>query len=227
MRRNVRDNATSALKLNKELLIERLYAEPPEHPGDLFYRLQKISQHALELGMLDWRDGHDPRGHFAEIQSSFALALDVRPDIRSTYRHAGFMPILFDLMDWKWPYDVAPPESDDLKFDIIWMERWISAGLADPTCWPSKAKTPPAKIQLINTTLDDYWALLTDQVDPDEGIQRCISNYERRATHPTFKAIGSYLGGGPYNELYVDFMLAAIMKKRGLRFDSVHDWKRS
>ena len=66
---------------------------------------------------------------------------------------------------------------------------------------------------------------LTGSIDPEEGMRRCIANYERRATHPTFKALRSTDAGGRYNALFIDLALAAIMKKRGLVSGSVHDWR--
>ena len=208
----------------KQRLNDHLHLQPPQHPGDLFYSLQKLSQYALELGMLDWRDGIDPRPHFAEIKNSFELALNIRPDILPGNQNPSFMAIMSDMLGWNLPFNTDPPEGDLLKFEMIWMDRWLIAGLTDPNCWPMKAKAPVGKNKFINQCLDDYWALLTDQVDPEEGMQRCIKNYNRRATHPTFKALSSYLGGGAYNALFVDYMLAAILKKRGITSNSVHDW---
>ena len=224
LRRNVHTNNTDCLIMRKKILVDRLRSDPPEHPGDLFYILQKISEYALDLAMLDWRTGIDPRPRLVEIQNSFAMALEVRPDIAPTYGNPGFMAIVHDLMGWDWPFDTDPPGDGEREFDILYMERWIIAGLADPSCWPMKAKAPALKNQFIGKCLDDYWALLTDQIDPAQGIQKCIKNYDRRATHPTLKVLPSYYGGGAYNELFVDYTLAAILKKRRLPSDSVHDW---
>lgn len=104
------------------------------------------------------------------------------------------------------------------------MDSWIIAGLNDPSCWPLKANAPAVKTKFINKCIDDYWALLTDQIDPKEGIERCLKNYDRRATHPTFKVMSPFYGGSEYNSLFVDYTLAAILKKRGLTSNSVHDW---
>jgi hypothetical protein len=223
-RKNVKENNIEWLARRKEILTDRLNAQPPEHPGDLFYIVQKLSQYALELGMLNWREGADPSPYFVQAQSALVEALDARPDILPSNQNPGFMAIMSNMMGWNFPFNTEPPGKDDLKFDMIWMDRWIIAGLANSSCWPSKAKAPVAKIQFINRCLDDYWALLTDQIDPEEGIRRCIKNYERRATHPTFKVLPAYCGGGQYNGLFVDYTLAAILKKRGLSSNSVHDW---
>lgn len=224
LRKNVKKYSSEWLNDSKKHLTNGLHSEPPKHPGDLFYILDQISQHALELGMLDWRAGIDPSPRLIEIKSSFDVALDVRPDISPTYRNPGFTAITFDMMGWDWPYNTNPPGKDDIKFPVYWMDRWITAGLANPSCWSMKEGIPAVKNQFVQKSLDDYWALLTDQIEPEEGMQRCIKNYDRRATHTTFKAISSYFGGGDYNELFIDYTLAAILKKRGLVSDSVHDW---
>jgi hypothetical protein len=223
-RKNVKENNKEMLIGKKVILTDRLNAHPPEHPGDLFYILQKLSQYAFELGMLDWRNGVDPSPYFAQIKNAFVEALEIRPDILPGNQNPGFMAIVSNMMGWDLPFNTEPPGKDDLKFEAIWMDRWIIAGLADPACWPIKTKAPAAKNKFINQCLDDYWALLTDQVDPEEGMRRCIKNYDRRATHQTFKVLSPYCGGGSYNELFVDYTLAAILKKRGLLSNSVHDW---
>lgn len=224
-RSNVIANCRDNLAERKASLVKMLRANPPEHPGDLFYTLEKLTQYALELAMIDWREGKDPSPLLAEVRQAFGTALAVRPDILVGHRNPGQMAILSDLMGWDLPFETAPPGEDDLKYAMIWMDRWIIAGLADPSCWPLKAGAPATKIQFINRCLDDYWALLTGSIDPEEGMRRCIANYDRRATHPTFKALRSTDAGGRYNALFVDLTLAAIMKKRGLVSGSVHDWR--
>jgi hypothetical protein len=222
--RNVKENCARTLGLVKTHLADQLYAQPPAHPGNLFTQLGHISQYALELAMLDWREGKDPRPHLDEMKAGFDQVLPVRPDILHGNWDPGFMPIVSSLRDWGIPLKTDPPAEDVLKYAMLWMERWIVAGLTDPSCWPIKAKAPATKHQFINKCLDDYWTLLTDQIDPDEGIRRCIQNYDRRATHQTFKSLPGYLGGGQYNALFVDYTLAAILKQRGLVSHSVHDW---
>jgi hypothetical protein len=224
-RTNVITLCRDSLAARKTVLGDQLRADPPAHPGELFYTLEKLTQFALELAMIDWREGKDPSPWLADVREAFATALAVRPDILAGHRNPGQMAILSDLMGWHLPFETAPPGEDDLKYAMIWMDRWIIAGLADPSCWPLKAGAPQTKIRFINTCLDDYWALLTGSIDPDEGMRRCIANYERRATHPTFKALRSTDAGGRYNALFVDLTLAAIMKKRGLVSGSVHDWR--
>lgn len=223
-RQNVIENSTRCIALYQGWLPKLLQSDPPAHPGDVFSTAELFAKYSLELGMIDWRAGIDPRPHFTMIHRIFAQTLEARPDILADNRHSGFLAVVSGLVGWDFPFFSDPPGEDVLKFDILWMERWIVAGLADPSCWPLKAQAPRAKIQFVNKCLDDYWALLTDQIDPEEGIRRCIRNYDRRATHPTFKAMPGYMGGGAYNELFVDYTLAAILKQRGLTSGSVHDW---
>ncbi len=223
-RENVKQRNADSLKRRKEILTDRLHAQPLEHPERLFYILESLSQNALELGMLDWREGIDPTAQLSQIKSSFEKALEVRPDILPNNKNPDFMAIVSSMMGWDLPFDTAPPRNDEIKFEMNWLDRWMIAGLHDSSCWPLKANAPVPKNRFINQCLDDYWSLLTDQVDPKEGMQRCIDNYDRRATHATFKSLPTYLGGGAYNGLFIDYTLAAIMKKRGLVSNSVHDW---
>ena len=224
LRANVRTNRAQWLARQKDHLTQLLQSRPPGHPGDLFHTIEKLAQYAFELAMLDWREGVDPRPRLADIENAFKLALASRPDLLQIGRNPGFMPIVSDLMGWNLPFDTAPPGEEERKFDMIWMERWLIAGLADPSCWPLNAKAPAGKNQFLARCLDDYWALLTGQADPDEGVQRRLRNYARRATHPTFKVLRPFDAGGDYNALFVDYTLAAIMKKRGIVSNSVHYW---
>lgn len=174
--------------------------------------------------MLDWRERKDPTHYLNEIRNNFVGALEVRPDILPSDQNPSFMAIFSIMKGWDLPFNTDPPKEGDLKFAMEWMDRWMIAGLADPSCWAMKAKAPETKNRFINQCLDDYWSLLTDQIDPEEGMRRCIKNYDRRATHQTFKVMSSYMGGGEYNKFYVDYTLAAILKKRGLISNSIHDW---
>lgn len=224
LRRNARELNLNFLATRTQNLKERIVAIPPQHPGDLLSVLRSISQNALELGMLDWREGVDPSPQLEIIKNSFDWALEVRPDILPGEQNPDFMAIISSLMGWGLPFDTSPPMNNEVEFAMIWLDRWIIAGLSDPSCWRLKDKAPAPKNRFINQCLEDYWALLTDQVDPIEGMRRCVANYVRRATHPTFNSLPTYLGGGICNELFVDYTLAAIMKNRGIVSNTVHDW---
>ncbi len=114
-RMNVIENCQLWLSEREDILHKKLRADPPEHSGDLFYTLEKLSQYALELAMIDWRDGKDP----SEVRSAFATALAVRPDILVGHRNPGHMALLSELMGWDLPFETAPPREDDLKYAMI------------------------------------------------------------------------------------------------------------
>jgi hypothetical protein len=222
--KNVRSNNLILLKFKKDQLYKLLAGDPKEHLGDLFYELQKYAQYEFELAMLDWRRGVDPSPYFHEIERTMTEALSLRPDILSSKLNPSFLAILSHLLGWNFSFNTDPPHDDERKFEMVWLDRWIIAGLAGAPNDHVKPSVVTLKNQFIRRSLEDYWALLTEQVDPQEGIARCIKNYDRRATHPTFGTTSSYYGGSVYNELYVDYTLAAILKKRGLMSNTVHDW---
>lgn len=224
-RKRVRENRVRDLAARKEALNKALCAEPSPHPAKLFYVLQKLSQYALELAMLDWRAGTDPRPYLSEIKGGFDIALDARPDILPSESNPGFIAVIASMMGWDLPFSHELPKEGDCEHDVICMDRWIIAGLYDRSCWSAKYSAPPLKNKFINKCLDDYWALLTEQVDCEDGVKRCIMNYERRATHQTFKGLPPIDAGGKYNELYLDYTLSAIMKKRKITSGTYHDWK--
>lgn len=223
-RKRVQENKARGLEGKQAALDKALSADPQTHSGLLFFDLQKLSQFALELAMLDWRTGVDPRPYISVIKVAFDTALEARPDILPGDRNPGFMAVISSMMGWDLPFSFDLPSAEEQKDDMVCMDRWIIAGLCDPSSWSKKDSAPPIKNKFINTCLEDYWALLTEQVDPEEGIKRCIKNYERRATHQTFKNLPPLDAGGKYNQLYVDYTLAAVMKRRGISSGTVHDW---
>lgn len=222
--KNVRMCSAEWLAQEKIYLVHNLRPGSAIHPGDLMYQVTRLSRYALELAMFDWRQGRDPRPHLSEIEAAFADAIAVRPDILLSQHDPSFLPVVANLMGWDLPVKATPSDDNTRRYPVLWMEQTIAAALADPSFRPAEPEPSAKKVQFINKCVDDYWALLTDEIDPEEGIQRCINNYNRRATHPTFKALTSYLGGGEYNGVFVDYTLAAILKKRGLASGSVHDW---
>ncbi len=223
-RQNVRRCNAEWLAQEKAYLAHNLRPGSIMHPGDLMSQVIKLSQYALQLAMFDWRQGLDPRPHLAEIEAALAEAIAVRPDILLSQHDPGFLPVVANLMGWDLPVKAAPANEDARRYAMLWMEQTIAAALTDPAFQPVEPEPSAKEVKFVNQCVDDYLALLTDRIDPDEGIQRCIKNYNRRATHPTFKSVTGYLGGGEYNELYVDYTLAAILKKRGLKSGTVHDW---
>lgn len=220
----VKQNNLRNLEARQEILSKELQERPPLHSARLLNTLKKLSQFAVQLAMLDWRIGNDPRPYLLKMKDGFDAALGARPEILSGTNNSGFLAIISFLMDWDLPFTCSLPTEEDFDDPMIWMERWIVAGLFDESCWPAKETAPPVKNRFIETCLDDYWLLLTEQIDSGEGVNRCIKNYDRRATHQTFKNLPPLDAGGKYNEIFVDYALAAIMKKRGVVSGTVHDW---
>ncbi|MBA4766902.1 MAG: hypothetical protein H2049_04610 [Porphyrobacter sp.] len=223
-RRNVMQGAAEGVKAKTAHLSALLAATPPAHSGDLFYTLGRLSHHAIMSALIDWRDGIDPRPRLAVIPEVYARALAVRPDILVGHANPGLVAVVSGMLGWGIPFETAPPPEEERKFALLWLDRWVIAGLASPDCWPAMATATPTKGTFIAKTLADYRALLTGEGDPAEAIRRCIANFERRATHPAFTNAATEMGPGRYNALTVDVMLAAIMKQRGLVSGTVHDW---
>ena len=223
-RRNVARGAADGVAAKTAHLAELLAAEPPTHPGNLFYALSRLSHYAIKLALLDWRDGSDPRPRLAVIPEAYKRALAARPDILVGHANPELVAVLSGMLGWGIPFETAPPPEEERKFALLWLDRWVIAGLASPDCWPAMATATPLKGTFIAKTLADYCALLTGEGGPQEAIRRCIANFERRATHPAFTNAATEMGPGRYNALTVDVMLAAIMRQRGLKSGTIHDW---
>lgn len=223
-RRNVARGATDGVAANTARLAERLAATTPAMPGDLFYMLGRLSHHAIMSALIDWRGGIDPRPRLAVIPEAYNRALAARPDILVGHANPGLVAVFSGMLGWGLPFETAPPPEEERKFALLWLDRWVIAGLASPDCWPAMATATPLKGTFIAKTLGDYRALLTGEGNPGEAIRRCIANFDRRATHPAFTNAATEMGPGRYNALTVDVMLAAIMKQRGLKSGTIHDW---
>lgn len=223
-RKNVREIDLDSLLRLKEILTQRLQSNPPEHPDRLFYILTNYSQKAFELGMIEWRLANNPTHYFKLMREAFDEVMEVRPDIFASKRNSGFVEIVSNMMGWNLPFNTEPPVGNEPGFEMLWLDRWVVSGLTDPSCWTLRKSVIGPRNRFITQCLDDYWALLTGQIDPIEGITRCLKNYDRRATHATFRNFATYLGGGQYNYIFVDYCLAAIMKKNNLKSESPHDW---
>ncbi|MCL9997844.1 MAG: hypothetical protein NBV68_00535 [Erythrobacter sp.] len=223
-RRNVARGAADGVAANTQRLAEKLAATPPAHPGDLFYVLGRLSHSAMMSALIDWQGGIDPRPRLAVIPEAYNRALAVRPDILVGHANPGLVAVLSGMLGWGLPFETAPPPEEERKFALLWLDRWVIAGLASPDCWPAMATATPLKGTFIAKTLGDYRALLTGEGDPQVAIRRCIANFERRATHPAFTNAATEMGPGRYNMLSIDVVLATIMKQRGLVSGTVHDW---
>lgn len=223
-RRNVIEGAAEGVATTTAHLAALLAATPPKHPGDLFYTLGRLSHYAIELALIDWREGIDPRPRLAVIPAAYSRALSLRPDILVGHANPGLVAVLSEMLGWGLPFETAPPPEEERKYALLWLDRWVIAGLASPDCWPAMATATPTKGTFVAKTLADYHALLAGEGDPQEAIRRCIANFERRATHPAFTNAAPEMGKGRYNALAVDVVLAAIMRQRGLVSGTVHDW---
>lgn len=223
-RTNVQDLDLGSLKRLKGILDDQLRSITPEHPERLFYTLTTFSQQAFELGMIEWRQGNDPTHWFNHIKDAVDEVLNFRIDVLPGEQSPGFLAIVSSVMGWTLPFNTDAPTKNEPQTEMTWIDRWVAAGLADRSCWALKDGVQGPKNRFVNQCLHDYWALLTSQISPMEGIRRCIANYDRRATNATFKNYATYMGGGNYNDIYIDYPLAAIMKKMGLKSGSVHDW---
>ena len=224
-RRNVIAGAAEGVATRAAHLAALLAAEPPAHSGDLFNTLDRLSHYAIKLALIDWRDGADPRPRLAVIPEAYNRALAARPDILVGHANPGLVAVFSGMLGWGIPFETALPSEEERKSALLWLDRWVIAGLANPECRPAMATATPTKGTFIAKTLADYHALLTVEGDPQEAIRRCIANFDRRATHPAFTNAATEMGPGRYNALCVDVVLAAIMKQRGLVSGTIHDWK--
>ena len=97
-RRNVVQSAANGMATYTEGIRAKLTANRPTHPGDLFYTLGRLSHYAIELALIDWRGGIDPRPRLAVIPEVYDRALAVRPDILVGHANPGLVAVVSGML---------------------------------------------------------------------------------------------------------------------------------
>lgn len=191
-----------------------------------------ISILAVDLGLLHWRHGVNPRPAFHKAEEAFEKAASMTRDygLRSG-------------LDWRQTVVAAALYLIDHPAEVhFWDEkfkkaRWPCYDTALIYALHDKPLSDLHRSQLeaflarrddlIDVTYRTYFDLLRDPADGAREVlvRKAEENWLKRKTNRFFEDSDSRDGHGDYNELYVDIYLAAVLKKIGWRGDSIHGWR--
>lgn len=193
------------------------------------------AQAHFEIGIIQWRQGEDPRPEFAtgldviEQGMAEAVASDAGPrDIDRLKLWIAqpiaclmnrTLPVLHGTtgINEELPADTASDLLGEALFDRPYRDQL-------PALMKALARRKPEHLALL--TAQNQFALL-DAMGDDARIAELAAEgdtlYLRRAKDAYFEP-AIILGGGPDNPIMLDWQLAAILKKVGFKGDSPNRW---
>ena len=196
-----------------------------QNAGDIF-------RYNMMLGMMAWRDGDDPSALFSQAIDDIIM---YRDDLLSRGMGISELPlstatILASLLGRQSEFELGECELDvcgDLFLDCH-LAKCLQ-GFAPGNDIRSgfeqlhKAKRHALAIR----TYEAYFRLL--DLDPsssevEQYVAKAEANFSARRKDAYYSGGHDIQGGGQYNDLAVDYRLAAILNYRGIHVESVHRW---
>jgi hypothetical protein len=186
----------------------------------------------FDLGLLHWRRGEDPRhdfrgaimhhGNLTELVKKHRLSagdFDMSPVYAAMFLMGAKAPLVF--------FNEASYET----------QRWpcyearIVHALFDEEPGAGMAKLVESHAarndELPERLLDVYLQLLglrESKADLAERVLRAKSAWAERKREELVERGPAWNGHGVMNDLYIDFYLAAILKKIGVKAQTIHTW---
>lgn len=186
----------------------------------------------IDLGLLRWRQGIDPRHNFGGAMEAFV-------NLHGLVQRYGLSADGFDmspvyaamfLMGQRASLTYLDTASYETKRRACYQSRIVHA-LHDREPGPALAKLVDSHLarndELPERIFDAYGQLLglrPSKMDVEERVLRAKSTWAERKREELATGGPAWDGHGPMNDLYVDLYLAAILKKIGWRGHTVHAW---
>lgn len=183
-------------------------------------------------GLLSWRLGRNPSEYFKKGLQVFA------EDWKTVAAIGGEKASLSDTPNEIVPYisylvgepnaaiafDVRELKSDRLLSALL--GNWLYDSL-DTTLWEKgMAQLRKPRSALGVATYELYWAIVHASAEELPAlVERGEALYLKRESDPWFCGGPSTEGGNGDNEHVVDYHLAALLKRKGYKGDSVHTWR--
>jgi hypothetical protein len=220
---------------------QAIIARTPEVVSDLLARdnylwaahnCKAAAEAHLDLGLLRWRQGIDPRHNFGGALEAFV-------NLNGIVQAHGLSKEQFDMSPVYAAMFLMGSPATITYFDEASYEtkRWpcyqcrIVHALHDREPGPGLAKMAESHLsrndELPERIFDAYAQLLglrPSRMDVEERVLRAKSTWAERKRDVLVTGGPPWDGHGPMNELYVDIYLAAILKKIGWRGHTVHAW---
>lgn len=192
-----------------------------------------IFRYNVGLGMLVWREGGNPRPFLTEAIDEIER---YRDDLASRAMNTTKLPIrtaaiIASLLDRQSEFELGDCELDacgDLFLDCCLAKRLqgrpVDEGIQAGFEQLRKAKRHTLAIR----TYEAYFHLIdldASSAEVDKGLPIAEANYAARRKDSYYSGGPDIEGGGKYNDMVIDYRLAAVIKYRGIDRDSVHRWR--
>jgi hypothetical protein len=186
----------------------------------------------INLGLLRWRQGIDPRHNFGGAMEAFVNLNEIVQNHRLSKEDFDMSPVYAAMFLMN--RDATLTYSNEASYET---KRWscyqcrVVHALHDREPSAGLAKLVGSHLarndELPERIFDAYAQLLglrASNMDVDERVRRAKSTWAERKRDELVTDGPPWNGHGPMNDLYVDIYLAAILKKIGWRGHTVHAW---
>lgn len=194
--------------------------------------LKQAADAHIDLGLLHWRRGIDPRADFeGAFRACSALDEVVRRHLlpKSSFDLSLVYAALFLMRE--------PTRIDYVDVDACLEHRWpayqyrLVNALHDVAPTERLTKLVDGNLEtydaLPERIFESYFQLLglrPSKLDMEERVRRAKATWVERRREPLAPEGRALDGHGVMNELYVDIYLAAVLKKIGWTGHTVHAW---
>jgi hypothetical protein len=188
----------------------------------------------VDLGMLRWRQGIDPRADFSSgaeaILAMQSLLQDLpqqsrsRPDLATDLVNVSMF--LGGHAMARESVGFQPAQARVLCYRCL-VTSVLLQGSPDPDLFEQCNQFLSENAELVDQTQLTYLELLGLRASGktvDDLVRKAENNWLLRKTSSLFEEGASREGHGAMNELYVDIYLGAILKKIDWEGQSVHRW---
>lgn len=198
------------------------------------YNVKNQAEAYVEIGVLRWRQGIDPRPDFASAISAYgeAVALAQKHEVpRSEFGLCPLTYVAFSLMGQHTElFFQDPPDRLPIRRYPLYEHclcHWLHDHEPDEPVIKLLEWHLSKKPILYDDVFRNYFQLLGKwPADKDRAtlVGEAESYWLKRKTSRHYHNLSAIDGHGEYNDIYLDLRLSAVMKKIGWTGESIHRW---
>ena len=194
--------------------------------------LRQAFRHRLMLGLLTWRQGSNPTSYLASAVQQLNEAHLVVQQWDARFDVGASLPMatsaLISVLVAKEPTK-ATSHSNGLAADVR-LDLLLAGGNPDQLLANGALGDlrRSKRTHLAADTYENYLRILASKGEPERLETACRLGeklFSARSNDPFFSGGHQIEGGGPNNELIVDYRLAAALKLAQATVPSVHAWR--
>lgn len=198
------------------------------------YNYGRVADRYVDLGLLHWRHGLDPRPDFENSIEAYEKMIALARDY-GLPKNVAEIPIVYAMLSLMGRRTPIEFEDEDYHEQHRWpcYQCCLVHALHDQPLNERHAKLLDQYLaendELPDRTFLTYFQLLgmrLSERSPDELVKSAEANWTKRKRDKFFSDAGAAFDGyGVMNDIYVDVYLAAVLQKIGWQGESVHRWK--